>query len=307
MYTSKRIKLLWVFIFFCFFSGCAGKKIIIESYTAPREYRKIEGMISYGASERTGEYLAIGINPDVISKKKGNDIETLKKLLINDVKAKITETNFITLHPIYDISAVALIIEILDYHYERGNYRIDSNLVVNFVISRGMTEYYSKSYSAKENRHSKSEQGLPGKQELLKKMSQKCAKLFVKDISPIKTKQLRELKSLPGDIEYVLDYAIIKNYEGAIKAMEAYTGKKTMNFYYNLAVFYEALASEKEDLNLLVKADKNYQLSMQNGGSRDDVVISAKARFDNFYKLLKMILEQQDKNEQISEEIGVDF
>ena len=294
--------LFCVSIFVSFFCGCAAKKILIECYMAPKEYKKIEGLIYDGSSDHKGKYLTVAINPEVSSQIKGKDIKTLGKLLIKDVKEKITETNFISLYPVFELSPIGVVLEILDYNYNITSNEIESNLIVNFVISKGITEYYSKSFSANDKRYSKNRLGLPSKHTILKNMSKKCAKSFVNDISPLKTKQLRELKSLPGDIEYVLDYTIRKNYEGAIEAMEKYTGDKNMNFFYNLAVFYEALAGEKEDLTLLKEANKNYKLSMANGGNKDDVVISAKARFDVFFKLLKMVEGQQNQNIELEEE-----
>jgi len=302
---KKYIHIFSIAIFICFFSACAGKKIIIDCYSAPKEYKKIEGLRSDFNSAKKFKFLSIAIYPKIESQIRGRDIITLEKLLISDVKEKITELNFITLEPIFETSPNRLNLQIIDYQYRSTNNEtsneIECNLVVNFVIRRGATEYYAKSYSAKENRYAKSKQGLPGKDLLLKEMSKQCAASFVKDISPLKTKQLRELKSLPGDIEYVIDYAIIRNYEGAIEAMEKYTGKKDMNFYYNLAVFYEALAGEKENLTLLEKANKNYILAMENGGAKNDLVISSKARFDIFFNLFSKVESQKNDNKELEE------
>ena len=238
-------------------------------------------------------------------------MKSLQKMLVADVKEKITETNFITLHPLYDLSAIGLNMEIMDYKFDRGPNDISAMLRVNFVINRGVTEYYAKTYSAKEIRYSKSGQGLPEKGEILSLMSMQCAKSFIKDISPLKTRQLREFKSMPGELEYVLDFAMRKNYEGAIKAMENYNGDKDMEFYYNLAVLYEALASEREDLILLKKANEYYEQSMAKGGTKDEVVISAKARFDNFYRLLSRVLNQESANveleKKMQEEFGISY
>lgn len=286
-----------------FLGGCAGPKILIESYSAPRENKKIQGMIADETSSEKGKYLALAIDPHVTSKKRGADRIILERLLVPYVKEKITETNFIYLHPIYDESKITLHMEVLDYAYKASINDIKAHLSINFVINRGISEYYSKTYSARDERYSKSGQGLPAKNEILACMTKKCAKSFIKDISPLKIKQIREFKSLPGDIEYIIQYAKRKNYEGAIEAMERYQGKRNMNFFYNLAVLYEALASEKNDLYILKKANDNYDNAMQEGGSKDDIIISAKARFDNFYRLIKNVISQEAENKAFEKEI----
>lgn len=89
----------------------------------------------------------------------------------------------------------------------------------------------------------------------------------------------------------------MKNYKGAINAMENYKGNKTMEFYFNLAIYYEALASTQSDLSLLSQASENYDKAMAMGGSTDEIVIKAKAKFDNFYELIKAIDEQKKSNQ----------
>jgi len=286
-----------------FFSGCATtKKILIETYTSPKEVKKVSGMIN-DSKQKDGKYLAMGINPKVEGK--GN--EKLNKILIRDIKEHLTQTNFIAIHPIYDIAGIGLNIEILDYNFTHTQHDIKAILNINFVINKGVTEYYSKSYAVKDTRYSKSGQGLPDEATIMSKLSKDVTKKFVKDISPLKTKQLRTFLPLPKEIKYVLSYAQKGNYKGAIKVMEKYEGDKELAYYYDLAVLYEALGSQNEDMKVLFMANKNYEKAMAHGGSSEEIVVKTKSRFDNFYEIFKKVFAQGISNKKLQKELQEEY
>jgi hypothetical protein len=190
--------------------------------------------------------------------------------------------------------------KIINYNYQSTNNSINAFLEVAFSFIKDQTDQpiYNPVYDAKLKRQSKAgKQTLPSKAEVLSTLSKEIAKKLILDISPLKSRKLVELKSLPEELAYTITYAKMKNYKGAIEAMEKYQGEKTMEFYFNLAVYYEALASTKSDLSLLSDANENYEKAMMMGGNTDEMVIKAKAKFDNFYDLIKAIDAQKKANQ----------
>lgn len=277
-------------------TGCAtGAKITIPSYSPPREEAKIKKMVTKDDEIPEGAYLAIAINPDVLNIKR--TIPKMKNYLIDNIKAKLTQTNFIALNPIAGENDVVLIMSINNYQYKSAANKRSVELEVSFTLSRAAEEFLSKSYTAVKNRQSKDPLKLPSESELASQAAKDVVEDFVSDISPLKTFQLREFKPLPDDIAYAIDYAKRRNYNGAIRAMEKYKGTRDMNFYYDLAILYEAQASMTENLSGLEKADEYYNMALSRGGSKDELVISAKARFDNFYELLEKTKSQDAKNQ----------
>ncbi|WP_345993042.1 hypothetical protein [Sulfurimonas sp. HSL-1716] len=277
-------------------TGCAaGAKIAIPSYSPPREEAKIKKMITKDDKIPEGAYIAIAINPDVLNIKRA--LPKMRDYLIDNIKTKLTQTNFIALNPIAGENDVVLIMSVENYQYNTTAHKRSLELEINFTLSRGAEEFLSKSYKTSKNRQSKDVIRLPSEAELASEAAKDVVEDFVADISPLKTFQLREFKALPDDISYAIDYAKRRNYSGAIKAMESYKGGRDMNFYYDLAILYEAQASVSENLQGLEKADEYYNMALSKGGSKDTLVISAKARFDNFYELLKKTKAQDAKNQ----------
>lgn len=259
------------------------------------------------SKSKDGKFLALAINPKV----SGKSTSDLNRLLISDVKELLTQTNFIAIHPIYDVSDISLNMKVLDYSFSKTSNDLKASLNVNFSVNKGVTEYYSKSYSANDKRYSKSGQGLPTEGNIIEKLSKEVTKKFVKDISPLKSKQLRTFLPLEDEIKYALDFAEKGNYKGAIKVMEKYQGEKELSYYYDLAVLYEALGSQNEDMKVLVKANENYELAMAHGGSEEEIVVQTKSRFDNFYEIFKKAFDQGLSNEelqkQLQEEYGIEY
>jgi len=269
-------------------------EIVIPSYTAPKEAAKISKIETKDEFISDSAYLALWVNPDVLNAKKTN--AKLESMLIDSVKAKLTETNFITLDPLGGDDGVALNMSISNYEFKDNSNKVSLSLEVTFTLSRGADEFIVKKYNSRANRQSKDKTKLPTENELASQGVDKVVRYFISDISPLKTNQLREFKSTPKGLEVVIPYAKSKNYKGAIKAMNRYKGEKDLNYYYNLAVLYEAEASVTENMKLLKRAQYNYEQAMTLGGFKDKLVISAKARFDKFYDLLDRTKKQDKAN-----------
>lgn len=292
----KKLLLLIVSIGALFFTGCGGgTKIVIPSYTAPKEVAKLSKIETKDEFISEGTYLAVWLNPEV--KGVANSNPKLAGMLIDSVKAKFTETNFVTLDPMGSDKDVALSMKIKNYAYKANGENVSLYLEVVFILSRGSDEFLVKSYSDKKNRLSKDISKLPSENELASESVSKVVRYFISDISPLKTYQMREFKSLPDSLMHVEAYAKRKNYKGAIKLMENYKGEKDINYFYDLAIIYEAEASITEDMKLLEKANDNYEKAMAMGGIEDEIIVSASARFGNFYNLLKKTKKQDKENQ----------
>lgn len=277
-------------------AGCgAGPQIVIPSYTAPKEAAKLSRIETKDEFISDGAYLALWLNPEVEGAKKTNP--SLQPMLIEGIKTKLTETNFIALDPLGGDEGVALDMKILNYEYTNEGNKVSISLEVVFKLSRGVDEFLVKNYRDRKNRQSKDISKLPSENELASQAVAKVVRDFISDISPLKTSQLREFKSFPSELKYVEDYANRKNYKGAIKMMNSYKGKKDMGFHYNLAVLFEAEASTTENLKLLNNAKINYEKAVELGGIKDQLVMSAKTRFDMFYELLHKTKDQDKANQ----------
>ena len=308
---SRNIYFAACLLIITIIAGCVSQtKILIASYSGPREHKKVEMMISSGDNTDTGKYLTLSIDPDVGGVNSLSSNTGIATMLIDDIKERLTETNFISIHPIFDPEDNGLKISVASYQYLQTSNNIKANLRVNFILSRGVTEFFSKSYDASEVRFSKSGQGLPSKELIEGLMTKKCTTLFIRDISPTKILQLREFKSFPSKIAYVAEFAKVKNYEAGIKAMNEYNGNKDVAFHYNLAILYEALASDREDIKYLTEANQHYDLAMAGGGGNDKLIVKSKARFDNYYRLFSKIENQTFQNlgrqKELQEEYGTE-
>ena len=291
-------------------AGCAqNTKIVVPSYTAPSDVQKIEELKS-GGETAEGVYLTFAINPELSfagQKPTKQDSELLTRNLVNQIRAQITETSFITIHPIYDLASVVLDMEVLDYQYSDSGKERKAALKVSFSLSKGSTPVLTKIYDASEFRFSADPNRLPSKQEILSRASQTVGTKLVTDISPTRTNQLREFLPLPSELSHVIGFAEKGNFESAIEDMEKFKGKKDLNYYYDLAILYEALGSRTENLKTTAKAKDAYDEAFRLGGNKNEIVAAAKARFDNFYRLLVLTQSQQQKNQQLNQELNQQF
>ena len=278
-----------------FFTACGhGPRIVIPSYTAPKEAAKLKRIETKDEFIAKGAYLAVWLNPDVAGAKKANP--KLADMLIGSVKSAITQTNFIALDPLGEEDGVALSMKVVSYDFKKELNKESLYLQVTFTLSRGVDEFLVKTYDKHLVRSSANPSRLPTEDQLAAEAVKKIVKYFISDISPLKTYQMREFKPLPSELEAVTAYAKRKNYKGAISLMEAYDGEKDDNYYYNLAILYEAMASETEDLTYLKEAKKNYNKAILKGGAKDKTILDAKVRFDQFYDLLSKTKKVQKNN-----------
>jgi hypothetical protein len=293
---NKLLSIALVSSIVILFSACGtGPQIVIPSYTAPKEAAKLSKIETKDEFISKGAYLALWLNPEVKGAQTVN--KKLTSMLINSVKAKLTETNFIAIDPLGGEDGVALNMSVASYNYELKDTKVSFYTEIVFTLSRGVDDFLVKKYRDRKNRQSSDISKLPSENELASAAVDKIVKYFISDISPLKTNQLREFKSFPSELEAVVTYAKRKNYKGAIKLMNRYKGEKDMSYCYNLAVLYEAEASVTENLELLDRAQFNYELAMRNGGNSDDVVNKANAKFESFYELLNKTKKQDQVNQ----------
>ena len=279
------------------FTACqsSGTKIVIPSYTPPKEVSKLSKIQTKDEFISDGAYLALWINPDIENANQKS--LNLTPIFVNSIKEKLTQTNFIAIDPMGDEESVSLNVVVSNYNYSKKETKVSLDMEVTFTLARGVDEFLVKKYRDRKNRMSRDPSKIPTEKSLASQSIEKLVKYFISDISPLKTHQLREFKPFDTSLESVILYAKQKNYDGAITLMRNFNGTKDMNYYYNLAVLYEADASTKEDLSLLRFAKLNYNLAMKNGGSQDELVTNAKSRFDTFYTLLNKTKKQAKANQ----------
>ena len=298
------VSTLFLTVTIMFLAGCGAQKskIVIPSYSAPKEIQKIE-MLKSGGENSEGAYLTFAINPEVKNTTK-KDTKLIRKGLISNLKSGITETNFISLYPIYDTAHVVLDMEVLDYQFKKTDKQIRSNIKVSFTLSKGTSGVMTKIYNSSKSRFSSDPNKLPSKSEIVFDLTEDVTDKFIADISPRKTNQLREFKPLPSQLSHIEGFARKGNFQSAIADMENFTGQKDMNYYYDLAILYEALGSTTEDLKVSEKAKEAYEKAFVLGGNTDETIAAAKARFDNFYRLLKLTRSQQQQNKKLNQELN---
>ena len=217
--------------------------------------------------------------------------------LNSNVKKFVSQTSFISLNETEDDASVGLNMQLIQLNYKETKSDIKMFVKVEFtVMDKEKGSLYKEVYEHVDNRHSRAgRQGLPSKSEILAEASEVLAKRFIKDISPLKTRKLVELKSLPSELEYTVRYAKGKSFKKAIEAMEKYKGKKDANYHFNLAVYYECYGAKIDDMDQLAKADENYEKAISLD-SEDEVIVKGKMKFDKFYSIVKEVLEQKRAN-----------
>lgn len=277
------------------FSGCGPTKLLMDTYAPPKKEKEVKHMLEN--TDIDTAYLDIEIY-DELQKADGVSFDSeFNNKLLSSLQKFITQTNFISVNSVADQSNMSLDMKVLIYNYRETGTKIDGLISVEFNIRKEGQVFYTQNYKYKIYRYSKAgRQSLPSKGELLAEASDYLAKKLVKDISPVATKKLVALKSTPSELNYTVTYAQSGNFEGAIKGMKRYKGKKDEAYYFNLAVFYEALASKTDSLELLTKADEYYEQAMILSGGTDEEIINGKAKFDNYYKIVKKVAEQKRRN-----------
>lgn len=296
-------KVFFIVLAVVFFGACAKEQILVSTYSAPKEAKKIQSLSQKGKDSA----FTMAINPKVAFSQKSSRQGVMTTYLTGDLKELITQTGFIGIHPIFEDAPITTNMNVVSLNAKKEGNSVKANLSVKFSILKNASVKFTKIYSEDDYRSSKSAQTLPSIDTVLADLSKRVVKKFVKDISPLKRKKLVSIKSLPSDIKYASDYAKSGNFESAVSAMEKYKGKKNYEFYYDLAVFYEGLAAKKEDFSILENANDAYDKSFAMGGSKDEEILKQKGRFDKFYRLFSSIQEQKSKNKKASDSLEEEY
>lgn len=276
-------------------SGCGPTKLLMDTYSPPKKQKEVKQMLENTDADTA--YLDLEIYHKVLRADGVSTDKSFDNKLLSSLKKFITQTNFISVNSVADQSNMSLDMKVLIYDYKESANKVDGLISVEFNIRKEGQVFYTQNYKYKIYRYSKAgRQGIPSKSELLSQASDYLAKKLIKDISPIATKKLVALKSLPSELNYTVTYAQAGNFEGAVKGMKRYKGRKTDSYYFNLAVYYEALASKTDSLELLTKADEYYEQAMMLSGGTDEEIVNGKAKFDNYYKIVKKVAEQKRAN-----------
>ncbi len=281
-------------LFSIFFVGCSEKKLLLETYTSPAKPKVVKNILS--ANSISSGFLEVEIFKDlnyITDKKSDTSHKQLAKNLISDMEQLITQTNFIALSKIGNVSPVVIDMKIVQLNLEYISNKLNGLIKVQFNIRKNGSLIYSKTYQTKINR-----QGdvLPHRNEILSEASTKLAKKFIKDISPLKTKKLVTIKDLSDKLNPAIVFAEKGDFKNAITIMLKFKDDKDENYYYDLAVFYEALAAKNEDLGLLEKANQNYSKAMELSKGKDKIILDGVTKFNKYYEIVKNISEQKLKN-----------
>jgi hypothetical protein len=277
-------------------TGCGSTKLLLNTYIPPNKPKEVSQMLQSEGSN--SGFLEIEIVDFII---KGDGVEYNKSFnnkLVSSLKKFVTQTNFISISEVKDVSNLSLDMRVLIFEYKETSKAINGLISVEFNIRKKGTTFYTQNYRYPIKRYAKAgRQALPSKSQIFADASDYLAKKLIKDISPIASLKLVELKDLPSELAYTQSYAKQKNYEGAIKAMKAYKGEKDEAYYFNLAVYCEALAAKSDDIALLSKANEYYEKAMQMSKGGDEVITNGKAKFDRYYHVIKKVADQKAKND----------
>lgn len=281
-------------------TGCGKSQLLLNTYVPPNKPKEVAQMLE--SENADSGFLEIEIVDDIL---KGDGIKSDKAFegkLLSSLKKFVTQTNFISISEVKDQSNLSLDMKVVVFDYKETPNATNGIISVEFNIRKEGTTFYTQGYEYKIKRYAKAgRQALPTKAQLFAEASDYLAKKLIKDISPIASMKLVELKGLPKELAYTENYAKQKNYEGAIKAMKAYEGEKDEAYYFNLAVYCEALAAQSDDMSLLSKANEYYEKAMQLSEGGDEVITKGKAKFDRYYKIIKKVADQKAKNAEKNE------
>ncbi len=282
------------------FNGCAKEQLILKTYSPPKKQEQVKKMIESSDSSKGFINLQVVEDVNYICEVVGKDkaSKNMANGLITNVKKFINQTNFISLNQVEDSANISLDMQIVSLNFTETKNSRELHTKVNFVIRKEGVEFYSEPYSYDSLRKSRAGlQGIASQTEMFNDASEYLAKKIIKDISPIKTSKLVELKDLPDELQYTLKYAKAKNFKGAIKAMENYKGEKDLAYYFNLGVYYEGYASKVDNIAMFAKAQENYEKAMAMGGSEDETIVKGKMKFDAFYEIIQKVAKQQIANQ----------
>ncbi|WP_373071383.1 hypothetical protein [Sulfurimonas sp.] len=276
-------------------TGCGKSQLLLNTYIPPNKPKEVAQMLE--SDDATSGFLEIEIVDNILAGEGIRSDRSFNSKLLSSLKKFVTQTNFISISEVKDVSNLSLDMKVLIFDYVETPNTTNGLISVEFNIRKEGTTFYTQNYKFPIKRYSKAgRQALPTKTQLFAEASDYLAKKLIKDISPISSLKLVELKDLPSELAYTQKYAKAKNYEGAIKGMKAYKGEKNEAYFFNLAVYCEALAAKSDDMALLSKANEYYEKAMQLSEGGDEVITKGKAKFDRYYQIIKKVAEQKAKN-----------
>ena len=291
----KNSSVLILLLSVVLFSGCGKSQLLLNTYTPPNKPKEVSHMLESGSSD--SGFLEIEIVDDIVKTENVKSDKRFENKLLSSLKKFITNTNFIAINEVKDVSNLSLDMKVLIFDYKESSNSTNGLISVEFNIRKEGTVFYTQNYKYPIKRYAKAgRQALPTKSQILSEASDYLAKKLIKDISPIASLKLVELKDLPDELVYTQKYAKQKNYEGAIKGMKSYKGEKDESYYFNLAVYCEALAAKSDNMALLSKANEYYEKAMQISQGEDEVITKGKAKFDRYYNIIKKVADQKAKN-----------
>ena len=276
-------------------SGCGKSQLLLNTYVPPNKPKEVAQMLE--SDDATSGFLEIEIVDHIL---KGDGIKSdssFENKLVSSLKKFVTQTNFISISEVKDKSNLSLDMKVVVFDYKESQNATNGIIAVEFNIRKEGTTFYTQGYEYKINRYSKAgRQALPSKAQLLSEASDYLAKKLIKDISPIASLKLVELKPFASDLAAAETFTNSKNFESAIKTMKAYKGEKDESYYFNLAVLCEALAAKSDKMELLAKANEYYEKAMQLSEGGDEIITKGKAKFDRYYQIIKKVADQKAKN-----------
>jgi hypothetical protein len=276
-------------------TGCGKSQLLLNTYIPPNKPKEVTQMLE--SDDTTSGFLEIEIVDNILTGEGIKSNKSFENKLLSSLKKFVTQTNFISISEVKDVSNLSLDMKVVIFDYVETPNATNGLISVEFNIRKEGTTFYTQNYRYPIKRYAKAgRQALPTKTQIFAEASDYLAKKLIKDISPVASLKLVELKPLPANLEYTQKYAKQKNYEGAIKAMKAYKGEKDESYYFNLAVYCEALAAKSDDMALLSKANEYYEKAMQLSEGGDEIITKGKAKFDRYYKIIKKVAEQKAKN-----------
>jgi hypothetical protein len=278
-------------------SGCSKSQLLLNTYIPPNKPKEVSQMLE--TEDKNSGFLEIEIVDFIIKGDGVNSDKSFENKLVSSLKKFVTQTNFISISEVKDVSNLSLDMRVLIFDYKESANATNGLISVEFNIRKEGTTFYTQNYQFKIKRYAKAgRQALPSKSQIFAEASDYLAKKLIKDISPVASFKLVELKDLPDELAFTKEYAKSKNYEGAIKGMKAYEGEKDEAFYFNFAVYCEALAAKSDDLALLSKANEYYEKAMQISKGEDEIITKGKAKFDRYYQVIKKVADQKAKNDE---------
>ncbi len=293
----KRLSINFIlFSAVLFFTACAtGPKLSIDSYSTPEDIDVLSNIEINYAYIPKNSYLVMWLNPKVKLYDGANGL--ISPMILKTLKDELEKSTFITVDPSGDFDPVTLNIVVSEYNYDKTidmtqiksdekNNESSLELEMSFIISKGGEDLLIRTYSDEKTYKTSNPMGIVNDIALADELSKKMIKKFISDITPQKTETQKQFKPFPEELMHITKLVKEKNYTKAVKDMSNYHGQKDMDYYYNLALLYEARASESGNLMLLSMAKVNYERSFKLGGDDDSLIEDAYEEFITLYELL---------------------